>query len=72
MARIWERCREWLKCSLHGHRGLSRAPAYAEVLAGATDKELHYCGACGGPAWVSVPHEARGKRTWAGSGLGNP
>lgn len=68
MTRRCERLRERLDCLIHGHRNLSRAPAYAEALSGPTDKELHYCGECGSPVWVPVPHDTQ-VRTWSGSGL---
>jgi hypothetical protein len=71
MARLWERSRERMDCLLHGHRDLTRAAAYSETSAG-RDKELHYCGACGGAAWVSTPPKARRTRTWADMGLKSP
>ena len=68
----FERLRERVDCLVHGHRDVARAPAYAEALSGPTDKELRYCGACGAPVWLPVPHEADWPRTWAAAGLPNP
>lgn len=72
MKRRWQRLRERLDCSIHGHRDLARAAAYAETRTGSQDKELHYCGACGGPAWLPAPRDSKGPRSWAGTGLPNP
>ena len=73
MSHLCERSRERLGCLLHGHRDLSRAAAYSEVLPGGlSDNELHYCGACGGPVWVAMPHQRSGPMTWASTGLRNP
>ncbi|HET6882339.1 MAG TPA: hypothetical protein VFI31_19395 [Pirellulales bacterium] len=69
MTRRCTRLRERLDCLFHGHRDLSRAPAYGEVLAGLADKELHYCGACGGPVWLPASHEPHGPRTWSAAGF---
>lgn len=73
MSRLWDRSRARIECLFHGHRGLSRAPAYGEVSSAVGgEKELHYCGECGGPAWISKPHRASGPQTWGSTGLTNP
>ncbi|MGH7135263.1 MAG: hypothetical protein ACREHD_05945 [Pirellulales bacterium] len=73
MNRLCERSRQRLNCLIHGHRDLSGPPVYAEITpGGASEKELHYCGACGGPVWAAVPHQAMGPPTWASTGLTNP
>ena len=72
MSHFCERSRARLNCLMHGHRDLSGPPVYAEILpGGATDKELHYCGACGGPVWVTVSHQVSRPPTWASTGLTN-
>lgn len=55
MSRRCQRLRERIACLIHGHRDLTPAAAYGEILTGAADQELHYCGACGSPVWISIP-----------------
>jgi hypothetical protein len=38
-------------------------------LSDAPDKGLHYCGACGCPVWVSIPHDLRPPQDWTDTGL---
>jgi hypothetical protein len=43
-----------LTCLFRGHHDLAPADAYGEELPECDEeKELHYCGACGSPVWVS-------------------
>ena len=48
------RFRSRLTCWFRGHRDLAPADAYGEELPDRDEeKELHYCGACGSPVWIS-------------------
>jgi hypothetical protein len=69
MSRHFERLRERVDCLIHGHRDLSRAPAYGVILSGSTEKELRYCSACGSPVWVAVSPDQRLPPSWSGTGL---
>lgn len=68
MTRYCERSRRRLDCLVHGHRDVTRAAAYGGVFPGQSAQELHYCGSCGGPVWVSSPPPNR-PATWDSTGL---
>lgn len=52
--RLFQRLRARIDCFLHGHRDLAPADAYGEELPERDEeKQLHYCGACGSPVWVT-------------------
>ena len=69
MSRRCQRLRERIECIIHGHRDLTPAAAYGEILTGADDKELHYCGACGSAVWVTTPRNQHRPRSWSDTGL---
>lgn len=57
-----------LSCLLRGHRDLAPAGTYAEVLEGNIERELHYCGSCGGPVWVSSARDHQPALRWDETG----
>ena len=69
MSRRCQRLRERIACLIHGHHDLTPAAAYGEVLPGTADRELHYCGACGSPVWVTIPRDQHRPPIWSDTGL---
>lgn len=69
MSRRCQRLRERIACLIHGHRDLAPAAAYGEIVPGTADQELHYCGACGSPVWVAIPHDQHRRQSWRATGL---
>ncbi len=54
MPSFWKR----LVCLVRGHRDLSRADEYGAIFRDGTLHELHHCGYCGRPVWITRPAPA--------------